>query len=92
MKFFDGVVMKMLKRIGTVLALAFLLAGCRQEEDEFNGLIISSAYSFVEAGGEVTFCAAFYKDGSVDSSEVVNFCVASDSTGGASLDKGKCWR
>lgn len=86
MKFFDGVVMKMLKRIGMVLALAFLLAGCRQEEDEFNGLVISSAYSFVEAGEEVTFCAAFYKDGSADSSEVVNFCVERDSTGGASLE------
>lgn len=85
MEFFDGVVMKMLKRIGMVLALAFLLAGCRQEEDEFNGLVISSNSNFVEAEEEVNFCATFYKDGSADSSEVVNFCVESDSTGGAVL-------
>lgn len=77
--------MKVFKRIGMVLAAAFLMAGCKQEEDEFNGLIISSNCNFVEAEGEVTFCAAFYKDGSVDSSEVVNFCVESDSTGGAVL-------
>lgn len=77
--------MKVFKRIGLVLAAAFLLAGCKQEEDEFNGLVISSNDSFVEAGVEVTFCAAFYKDGSADSSEVVNFCVESDSTGGAVL-------
>ena len=86
MEFFDGVVMKVFKRIGMVLAAAFLLAGCKQEEDEFNGLVISSNCNFVEAGVEVTFCAAFYKDGSADSSEVVNFCVESDSTGGASLE------
>lgn len=77
--------MKMLKRIGMIFALAFLMAGCKQEEDEFNGLVISSNCNFVKAEEEVTFCAAFYKDGSVDSSEVVNFCVESDSTGGASL-------
>lgn len=78
--------MKMFKRIGLVLAAAFLLAGCKQEEDEFNGLVISSKYSFVEAEEEVTFCATFYKDGSADSSEVVNFCVESDSTDGAVLE------
>lgn len=78
--------MKMFKRIGLVLAAAFLLAGCKQEEDEFNGLVISSNYSFVEAEQEVTFCATFYKDGSADSSEVVNFCVESDSTDGAVLE------
>ena len=77
--------MKVFKRIGLVLAAAFLLAGCKQEEDEFNGLVISSNYNFVEAEEEVTFCATFYKDGSADSSEVVNFCVESDSTGGAVL-------
>lgn len=77
--------MKVFKRIGLVLAAAFLLAGCKQEEDEFNGLVISSNYSFVEAEQEVTFCATFYKDGSADSSEVVNFCVESDSTDGAVL-------
>ena len=77
--------MKMFKRIGLVLAAVFLLAGCKQEEDEFNGLVISSNYSFVEAEEEVTFCATFYKDGSADSSEVVNFCVESDSTDGAVL-------
>lgn len=77
--------MKVFKRIGLVLAAAFLLAGCKQEEDEFNGLVISSNYSFVEAEDEVTFCATFYKDGSADSSEVVNFCIESDSTGGAVL-------
>lgn len=77
--------MKVFKRIGLVLAAALLLAGCKQEEDEFNGLVISSKYSFVEAEEEVTFCATFYKDGSADSSEVVNFCVESDSTGGAVL-------
>ena len=77
--------MKVFKRIGLVLAAAFLLAGCKQEEDEFNGLVISSNDSFVEAEQEVTFCATFYKDGSADSSEVVNFCVESDSTGGAVL-------
>lgn len=77
--------MKVFKRLGLVLAAAFLLAGCKQEEDEFNGLVISSNYSFVEAEEEVTFCATFYKDGSADSSEVVNFCVESDSTGGAVL-------
>lgn len=86
MEFFDGVVMKVFKRIGLVLAAAFLLAGCKQEEDEFNGLVISSDYSFVEAEGEVTFCAAFYKDGSADSSEDVKFYIESDSTGGASLE------
>ena len=53
--------MKVFKRIGLVLALAFLLAGCKQEEDEFNGLIISSDYCFVEAEEEVTFCALFTK-------------------------------
>lgn len=78
--------MKMFKRIGLVLAAAFLLAGCKQEEDEFNGLVISSNHSFVEAEEEVTFCATFYKDGSADSSEVVNFCVESDSTDGAVLE------
>ena len=77
--------MKVFKRIGLVLAAAFLLAGCKQEEDEFNGLVISSNYNFVEAEEEVNFCATFYKDGSADSSEVVNFCVESDSTGGAVL-------
>lgn len=77
--------MKVFKRLGLVLAAAFLLAGCKQEEDEFNGLVISSKYSFVEAEEEVIFCATFYKDGSADSSEVVNFCVESDSTGGAVL-------
>lgn len=77
--------MKVFKRIGLVLAAAFLLAGCKQEEDEFNGLVISSNSSFVEAEEEITFCATFYKDGSADSSEVVNFCVESDSTGGAVL-------
>ena len=77
--------MKMFKSIGLVLAAAFLLAGCKQEEDEFNGLIISSNHSFVEAEEEVSFCATFYKDGSADSSEVVNFCVESDSTDGAVL-------
>lgn len=77
--------MKVFKRIGLVLAAACLLAGCKQEEDEFNGLVISSNYSFVEAEEEVTFCATFYKDGSADSSEVVNFCVESDLTDGAVL-------
>lgn len=77
--------MKVFKRIGLVLAAAFLLAGCKQEEDEFNGLVISSNCNFVEAEEEVIFCATFYKDGSADSSEVVNFCVESDSTGGAVL-------
>lgn len=77
--------MKVFKRIGLVLAAAFLLAGCKQEEDEFNGLVISSNNNFVEAEEEVTFCATFYKDGSADSSEVVNFCVERDSTGGAVL-------
>lgn len=79
--------MKVFKRIGLVLAAAFLLAGCKQEEDEFNGLVISSKYSFVEAEEEVTFCATFYKDGSADSNEVVNFCVESDSTDGAVLER-----
>lgn len=78
--------MKVFKRIGLVLALAFLLAGCKQEEDEFNGLVISSNSNFVEAEEEVIFCDTFYKDGSADSSEVVNFCVESDSTGGAVLE------
>lgn len=78
--------MKVFKRIGLVLAAAFLLAGCKNEEDEFNGLVISSNYNFVEAEQEVTFCATFYKDGSADSSEVVNFCVESDSTDGAVLE------
>lgn len=77
--------MKVFKRLGLVLAATFLLAGCKQEEDEFNGLVISSKYSFVEAEEEVIFCATFYKDGSADSSEVVNFCVESDSTDGAVL-------
>lgn len=77
--------MKVFKRIGLVWAAAFLLAGCKQEEDEFNGLVISSNCNFVEAEEEVIFCATFYKDGSADSSEVVNFCVESDSTGGAVL-------
>lgn len=77
--------MKVFKRIGLVLAAAFLVAGCKQEEDEFNGLVISSNYNFVEAEEEVNFCATFYKDGSADSSEVVNFCVERDSTGGAVL-------
>lgn len=86
MEFFDGVVMKVFKRIGMVLAAAFLMAGCKQEEDEFNGLVISSNSSFVEAEGEVTFCATFYKDGSADSSEDVKFYIESDSTGGASLE------
>lgn len=78
--------MKVFKRIGLVLAAAFLLTGCKQEENEFNGLVISSKYSFVEAEEEVAFCATFYKDGSADSSEVVNFCVESDSTDGAVLE------
>lgn len=85
MEFFDEEVMKVFKRICLVLAAAFLMAGCKQEEDEFNGLVISSNSSFVEAEEEVTFCATFYKDGSADSNEVVNFCVESDSTGGAVL-------
>ena len=54
--------MKVFKRIGLVLAAAFLLAGCKQEEDEFNGLVISSNYNFVEAEEEVTFCATFLKN------------------------------
>ena len=48
-------------------------------------MVISINYNFVVAEEEVNFCATFYKDGSADSSEVVNFCVESDSTGGAVL-------
>ena len=61
MEFFDEVVMKVFKRIGLVLAAAFLLAGCKQEEDEFNGLVISSNYNFVEAEEEVNFVLLFIK-------------------------------